>query len=397
MSEQPQQQESSQVASGPRAKQTSAARDEEAARTATRRQPAARAAFAPRDRQAHVAAVPPGAPAAALASVSVVIPCYNEERFIGQVLANLSGQYPQERYEIVVVDGLSTDKTRAVVLEFAARQSGLPVRLVSNPARDIPTGLNLGIDQAQGEIIVRMDAHSIPTHNYVRRCVELLSDPELAVVGMPWRIQPGAATLTARAIALAVAHPFGIGDAKYRLSDLAGAHFVDTVPFGAFRKTLWQELGGFNETLLTNEDYDFNYRVRRAGGRILLDNAEHCNYFARATIKELARQYLRYGHWKAQMVKLHPRSIKLRHIVAPAFVSGVALLSVLGLWWPRAGWGLLAVLMSYVALALACGAQLARRGGTPALLLPTAFVFLVLHVAWGSSFLLGLIRTPRRR
>jgi glycosyltransferase involved in cell wall biosynthesis len=345
---------------------------------------------------AHPAPLAPGEPP----FVSIVIPCYNEERFIHKVLENLAGQYQPARSEIIVVDGRSTDQTRERVAEFKRAYPSLRVRLVDNPARNIPAGVNLGIKEAQGEIIVRMDAHSIPSANYVRRCVEQLTcgaegDEEVSVVGMPWRIQPGAETRAARAVALAVAHPFGIGDAKYRMPDRAATEFVDTVPFGVFRKSLWQAVGGFNEALLANEDYDFHYRIRQRGGRILLDTSGHSLYFARPTIAELARQYFRYGSWKAQMVKLHPRSLRWRHLVAPAFVAGVASTALLGFLWRPAWWLLLLGVLPYALLSLVCAFQLARRGRDMSLLPLIAVIFPVLHVAWGSSFWLGLVRAPR--
>lgn len=331
--------------------------------------------------------------------VSIVIPCFNEERYIYKVLENLAGQYQSGRFEIIVADGRSTDRTRERVADFKRAYPSLPVRLVDNPARNIPAGVNLGIEAAGGEVIVRMDAHSIPSANYVRRCVEQLEAvEEVSVVGMPWRIRPGAETRAARAIALAVAHPFGIGDAKYRLPDraAAAAEFVDTVPFGVFRKSLWQEVGGFNESLLANEDYDFHYRIRERGGRILLDTTGHSLYFARPTIGELARQYFRYGTWKAQMLKLHPRSLRWRHLVAPAFVAGTISTALVGLLWRPAWLLLLAGVVPYALLSLAFAFQLARRARDFSLLPLVAVIFPVLHVAWGSSFLLGLVRAPRR-
>lgn len=330
-------------------------------------------------------------------SVSVVIPCLNEERFIGQVLTNLAAQWPAGAYEIIVVDGMSSDATRAVIADFQQAHPEIDVRVVDNPARHIPTALNLGIAAARGQVIVRMDAHSVPSVNYVRRCVELLHEAAAGVVGMPWRIQPGAATLTAHAIALAVAHPFGIGDAKYRLPDgLSKVQVVDTVPFGAFRKSLWQQLGGFNEALLANEDYDFNYRVRQQGERVLLDASAHSAYFARPTLGELARQYARYGRWKAQMVRLHPRSLKLRQLAAPLFVIALVGLPLVGWWWSPALWLLALMALAYTALAVLSSAQLARKGGDARLALILPFVFLLLHCAWGGSFLWGLARAPRR-
>ena len=359
---------------------------------------AARAGFAE-----HASYPPHAAAPGELPFVSIVIPCFNEERFIFKVLENLAGQYQPGRSEIVVVDGRSTDATRERVAEFKRAYPNLPVRLVDNPARNIPAGVNLGIEAARGDVIVRMDAHSIPSSNYVRRCVEQLggaaweSNCEVAVVGMPWRIRPGAGTRAARAIALAVAHPFGIGDAKYRMAEGAATEFVDTVPFGVFRKSLWREIGGFNEELLANEDYDFFYRVRTRGGRILLDTSGHSLYFARPTLKELARQYARYGAWKAQMVKLHPRSLRWRHLVAPAFVAGVASTALLGFWWRPAWWLLLLAVVPYASLSLVCALQLARRGRDLSLLPLVAIIFPLLHVAWGSSFWLGLLRAPRRK
>ena len=324
-------------------------------------------------------------------SVSVVIPCFNEERFIGKVLDNLAQQYEAERFEILIVDGMSQDHTRDVVSQFAAAHPNLNLRIVDNPKRNIPTALNLGVRNASGDIIVRMDAHSVPSKNYVRRCVQLLNEADVDVVGMPWRIQPGADTLIARAIARAVSHPFGIGDAKYRLASSTGTSFVDTVPFGVFRKTLWEKLNGFNEELLANEDYDFNYRVRVNGGKVMLDGSGHCNYFARPTLTALASQYVRYGKWKAQMVKLHPRSIKLRHVVAPVFVLAMAL-TAFGAWfWKPAAWSFFTLMLTYSVFAFVCATSLAKRARDYKLTLVIPLVFFVLHVSWGSSFLLGLV------
>jgi glycosyltransferase involved in cell wall biosynthesis len=329
-------------------------------------------------------------------SVSVVIPCYNEERFIGQALAQLAGQYDEKRFEIIIVDGLSQDQTRAVIEEFKRSSSSLALTLIDNPSRNISTALNLGIAAARGNIIARMDAHAAPSPGYIRRCVEVLRQDRTGVVGMPCQVRPGASTLTARAIAAAVSHPFGIGDATYRLSEGGSLQqAVDTVAFACFRKSLWTELGGFNESLLTNEDYDFNYRTRQSGQQVILDRSGHCDYFARATLSGLVTQYLRYGRWKAQMIKQHPRSIKLRHLVAPAFVCSLILLSGVGVWWHLA-WLLLGLeLLVYFFLAAVFGAQIAgKTGGGLGMFLRLPIIFLAIHLSWGSSFLRGLIRRP---
>jgi hypothetical protein len=215
---------------------------------------------------------------------------------------------------------------------------------------------------------------------------------------MPCRIRPGADTAVALANAAAVSHPFGIGDAKYRTAGAGGpaeSLLVDTVPFGVFRKELWERLGGYDEGLLTNEDYDFNYRVRRGGGGVLLDTSGYSTYFARPTYAALARQYFRYGLWKARMVRLHPRSVRPRQLAAPAFVLSLALLAPASAWVAPARWLLLAGLAAYALLALVSAAQLARREREPKLLAFAPVSFLLIHLAWGTGFLLGLAGGPR--
>jgi succinoglycan biosynthesis protein ExoA len=330
-------------------------------------------------------------------SVSVVIPCFNEEQRIAHVIERLAEQYERHQFEIIVVDGGSTDDTRTVVADCIACFAPLSVKLVDNPTRHIPDALNLGIAAARGEVIVRMDAHSLPSENYVRSCVQLLREQAVDVVGMPWRISAGAQTSTAQAIALAVAHPFGIGDAQYRLAKTGEPREVDTVPFGVFQKSLWEKLGGFNEALLANEDYDFNYRVRLNGGRVLLDTTAHSVYFARPTLSELMRQYFRYGRWKAQMLKLHPRSMRWRHAVAPAFIVVLIGLALLG-FWRREAW-LLLTLTSIAYLLPAFGFAFAlARGSKNYKLLPSILAsFVVIHFGWGGGFWRGLLWPNRRK
>ena len=326
-------------------------------------------------------------------TVSVIIPCYNEERFIGKALEQLSHQFEPDRYEIIVIDGMSDDNTRGVIEDFRRRRPDLSVSLIENPARNIPTSLNLGIAAAKGNIIARMDAHAVPSNGYIRRCVEVLQSGTAGAVGMPCLVRPGADTLIARGIAAAVSHPFGIGDAKYRLgSGGPPQEAVDTVAFACFRKSTWSELGGYNESLHTNEDYDFNYRVRRSGRPVILDRGGHCDYFARTTLKALATQYMRYGGWKAEMVRLHPRSIKLRHLVAPLFVLSILFLGILGFIWKPAWWLLLIELLTYLLCAMLAGWQAAKRSDNDlAMALVMPLIFATIHLTWGSSFLIRLL------
>jgi succinoglycan biosynthesis protein ExoA len=327
--------------------------------------------------------------------VSVVIPCYNEEQFIGEALHNLADQYDPDRYEIIVVDGRSEDRTREIVAEFRESRPHVSIKLLDNPARTIPKALNLGIEAARGEIIARLDAHAVASPGYIRRSVEVLKQDGVGVVGMPCQVCPGANTPMAQAIAMAVSHPFGIGDAKYRLrKGSAGQEAVDTVAFACFKKELWREVGGFDEELLTNEDYEFNYRVRLNGQTVLLDRAEHCDYFARTTLRELAAQYSRYGAWKARMIRRHPRSIKWRQAAPPTFIASIPILLIAGFWLPPAWWLLAFEIASYLLLSLVFTLALARKSDPVLrvmfLLLP--LIFFTIHLTWGWSFLWGLVR-----
>lgn len=211
---------------------------------------------------------------------------------------------------------------------------------------------------------------------------------------MPCLVKPGSDTLVACAIAAAVSHPFGIGDAKYRLgSGGPPQEAVDTVAFACFRKSLWKELGGYNESLHTNEDYDFNYRVRRSGRQVILDRDGHCDYFARSTLKTLAAQYVRYGGWKAEMIRLHPRSTKLRHLVAPLFVASTLVLGIVGIFWQPAWWLLLIELATYLICAMLAGWQAARRASAGLqMVLVMPLIFATIHLSWGASFLVRLLR-----
>ncbi len=204
--------------------------------------------------------------------ISIIVPCYNEQDTIYLLLESLLEQtYPQQEMEVVIVDGMSTDRTREQIAAFQGAHPQLNIQIVDNPKRTIPAALNRAIEAAQGEMIVRLDAHSMPRPDYVARSVEALEAGLGENVGGVWEIRPGGQGRLARAIAVAAAHPLGAGDARYRVGGQASA--VDTVPFGAFRRELVDRIGYFDETLPINEDYEFNVRARQAGAIIWLDPA----------------------------------------------------------------------------------------------------------------------------
>ncbi len=318
--------------------------------------------------------------------VSVIIPCYNEEATIRKLLEALRAQtYPLTKMEVVISDGLSTDATRDVIAAFQKEHGDLSVRVVDNQARTIPSGVNQAIREARGELFVRLDAHSMPIPEYVERCVEAHQTGKGDNVGGVWEIRPGAETWVAESISFAAAHPLGVGDAMYRLNAKPGA--VDTVPFGSFRRELIQRIGAFDETLLSNEDYEFNTRVRESGGTVWLDPAIRSVYFSRSTFGKLAAQYWRYGFWKFKMLKRYPHTLRWRQALPPVFVLILLTLSVLSLGAPIARYLLALQLFSYFFVLGLAGLRLAMKTRKGFLIWGLPLAIATMHIAWGAGFL----------
>lgn len=319
-------------------------------------------------------------------SVSVIVPCYNEQATIRKLLDSLRLQtYPLSKMEVVISDGFSTDRTREMIAGFQKEHADLSVRVVDNKAKTIPSGVNQAIRESRGEIIIRLDAHSMPIPEYVERCVEAHQTGKGDNVGGVWDIQPGANTWIAKSISFAAAHLLGVGDAMYRLNAKPGA--VDTVPFGSFRRSLIEKIGAFDETLLANEDYEFNTRVRESGGVVWLDPAIRSVYFSRSTLKKLAEQYWRYGFWKFKMLKRYPHTLRWRQALPPVFVLFLFSLIVLSLG-VRFAQVLLALQVSayFFVLGLA-GLQLAIKTRKGFLIWGLPLAIAAMHISWGAGFL----------
>jgi glycosyltransferase involved in cell wall biosynthesis len=318
--------------------------------------------------------------------VSVIVPCYNEQSTILLMLKAFRAQtYPRAQMEVVIADGMSTDGTRTAIAAFQQEFPDLIVRVVDNVNRSIPSGVNRAIEAARGEIILRFDAHSKPYPDYVANCIAAHEAGRGDNVGGVWEIRPGAETWIASSIAAAAAHPLGVGDALYRHTRRAAE--VDTVPFGSFRRALIDRIGFFDESLLTNEDYEFNARIRNAGGKIWLDPSIRSVYFARASLSELIHQYWRYGFWKWRMLRRYPATLRWRQALPPLFVLGLIGLSVLSIVLPLAGMLLAGGLLVYVSVLILAGLRAAAQQRKPSLLLGLPLAIAAMHVSWGSGFL----------
>ncbi|MFN7941327.1 MAG: glycosyltransferase family 2 protein [Thermoanaerobaculia bacterium] len=324
--------------------------------------------------------------------VSVVVPALDEEANLDECLTALAAQdYPADRIEILVVDGGSIDATAEIIARFAARDPRF--RRLLNPTRHVSAALNLAIAAATGSVLLRVDAHALAAPDYVRRSVEALAASGAAVVGGP--MQPEGRSVVGRAVARAMLHPFGVGTARFRFARTVQE--VDTVYLGAFPLELFERVGTFNETLVRNQDYEMNWRIRCAGGRVVVDPAIRVVYITRSSLATVARQYASYGYWKFQMLRLHPRSLRARQLAAPSFVVALGLaaaasvLALAGSAPAPLAWALPAVAGAYAAANLAVSLALAaRHGARLALTLPP--VFATLHLAWGAGFLAGILR-----
>lgn len=317
--------------------------------------------------------------------VSVIMPVRNEAAYIERSLGSVLAQdYPAGCLEILVVDGMSDDGTREMV---RAQQATQPhIRLLDNPARIVPPGLNLGIRQARGEIIVRVDGHCEIAPDYVSRCVRHLLEDEVDAVGGP--IETIGETAEAEAIALAMSSWFGVGGSAFRTID-DRAMLVETVAFPAYRRETLERLGPFDEELVRNQDDEYNYRLLKHGGKILLSPDIRSRYYSRSSLPKLWRQYYQYGFWKVRVMQKHPRQMRRRQFVPGLFVAALAGSTALGFLW-RPLWVLAAFFIALYAFAniVAAVTVTSRRGrGHTARLL---LIHPIIHFSYGLGFLAGL-------
>jgi cellulose synthase/poly-beta-1,6-N-acetylglucosamine synthase-like glycosyltransferase len=314
--------------------------------------------------------------------VTVIMPARNEEQAIGAALDSVLAQ-TYRHLQIVVIDGGSTDATPAIIEERQARDPRIEV--VDNPLPSIPISLNMGLAEARGRWLVRVDAHSTVPPTYVTDLVARLREGTWAGVG---GIKPGVGrTPAGRAIAAAMSSRFGVGNSKYHYATTELE--VDHLPFGAYPVDLLREIGGWDESLVANEDYELDYRLRQRGGRLLLDPRVVIQWQCRQSVPDLFRQYVRYGEGKADVALLHPASLSPRHVVAPALVAWLA---VATLRTGRHPWQSALMVSPYVAGVAVATSQTRRAldDDSEWVHLPGAFV--AMHLGWGYGFWAGLVR-----
>ena len=340
----------------------------------------------------------------AMPAVSVIVPARDAEATLPRALESVLTQDYDGAVEVIVADGSETSATEELL-----RRRYAQVRVVANPARGIAAGLNRALVAARHPVIARCDARVVLPAGYLARAVATLMRTGAANVG--GRVHPVGTTVFERAVALATLTPLGAGDARYRIGGAEGP--VDTVFQGVFRRDALEAAGGFDETLLRNEDYELNWRLRERGGTVWFDPALVVDYQPRGTAAALARQYFAYGRWKRVMLARHPRSLRLRQLAAPLLLAGLgtsAALAVAG--WivavgaldpaiaPSAGAAMLGLAaagpLGYALLLLAGSAAIGVARRRPeAVLVPQAAA--IIHLAWAAGFFAGVPAGERGR
>ena len=318
--------------------------------------------------------------------VSIVLPVRNEADFLERCLQSvLQNDYPADRMEVLVVDGMSDDGTREIVQSLAAEDNR--VRLLDNPQGIVPYAMNKGIREASGDIIIRVDGHATISLDYIATAVATLqAHPEAWCVGGP--TETISTTLVGQAIAGAMTSPVGAGDAAYRLSTTE--EYVDTLLYGAYRRWVFDKIGLFDEELVRNQDDELNLRLHLAGGKILLTPRLSSRYYSRSSLRKLAKQYYQYGFWRIRTIQKHRRPAVLRQMAPLVFVLAWIILIAGSLLWHPLLWCLAAFAAVYLLGVLIGTLDVARRCGIAKAMLAPA-IFPILHFAYGFGSLKGVI------
>lgn len=317
--------------------------------------------------------------------VSMILPIRNEGEFIARTLSAVTEQtYPADRIEIIVADGMSSDETREIVQSYQSKCRNIV--LLDNPGTTASKGLNLALQHAHGDIIVRVDGHTIVDRDYVQQCVAALTRTQADNVG--GKMNAIGDGIVGCAIALATSNPFGVGGARFHYSDRE--EWVDTVYMGAWRRSVFERYGGFDEEMVRNQDDELNYRIREQGGKILLSPLIKSEYYNRNSFSKLWSQYFQYGYWKVRVMQKHPTQMQLRQFVPMVLVLSLVAFGVASLFSAGASFIVLIVFAVYVIANLSVSIVTAlKRDVRSFYLLPIAFA--ILHVSYGVGFLKGVV------
>ena len=241
--------------------------------------------------------------------VTLILPIRNEALYIERSMKAITTQDYLGKMEILIVDGMSTDGTRQMVNEFIGQYPQFHIQIFDNQKKIVPIGMNIAIRQAKGDILIRVDGHTIIAFDYVRQCVEHIQQD--GVDGVGGFVNSLGESSMAKAIAIGMSSPFGVGNSMMRT--VSGRNMLaDTVPFPAYTRQIIEKVGLYDEELVRNQDDEYNYRIRMTGGKILLADDVHYQYYTRTSFTGLWKQYFQYGFWKVRVLQKHPRQMRPR-------------------------------------------------------------------------------------
>ncbi|HSA34203.1 MAG TPA: glycosyltransferase family 2 protein [bacterium] len=327
--------------------------------------------------------------------VSVLIPTYQESKYIGRCLESLVANdidFAGTGSEILVIDGHSTDGTRDIVTDLAQRHPF--IRLIDNPDTVQVVGLNVGLKIATGDLIVRCDAHSEYPHNYIPELLKWHEKGIAANIGGCWITLSGDDSLRAHAIAAVMRHPLGVG-LTYRTVQKGCERFVDTVPFGSWRRETLDKFGHFDEEFTRAQDLEHNVRLRQQGQKILMLPWLRIRYFARETFDKAASMFYQYGYWKNKVNRKYGTLCSLRQLIPPLFVLGFAALFIASFFSSAARWCFAAYTTIYLSAVLVSSVfiHLRQKGPyrSPVFFPLVVFAFFITHFSYGIGYLRGFV------
>ena len=293
-----------------------------------------------------------------------------------------------DKLEVLVVDGISEDNTRKIVKSFIQKYSF--IKLLENPKKIVPTALNVGIKNAKGDIVIRMDAHNIYKKDYIFKCVKYLNIYNVDNIGGMWITLPGDDTIIDKSIALTLSHPFGVGNAYFRTGSKE-PKYVDTVPFGCYRKEIFKRIGLFNENLIRNQDLEYNLRLKKDGGKILLVPDIVSYYYARSTLRDLAKNNFSNGFWVVYSTKFAKMPFSVRHLIPFFFVLSICGSLVLSFAYKPFIYLFALVFITYLLSNIFFSLKISLKKGFK-YFLPVMLSFGILHFSYGFGSICGLIK-----
>ena len=323
--------------------------------------------------------------------VSVICPCYNEESsIVACVESMLQQDFALDSMELLFVDGNSTDNTRNLLESFAAQYP--QIRILNNPHRTAPFAMNIGIREAKGEFIVRIDAHSYFPVNYISSLIQAMRTlPNAANVGGVCRTIPAGPTARCIAISEAMSHPFGVGNSMFRIG-VKKVKKVDTVPFGCFYKSQLEQIGMYDEELTRNQDDELNARIIQQGGYIYLIPTIQIDYIARNSLRKMASMFYQYGMFKPLVNKKLSYPATLRQFMPPLLIAGTIIGIILSVAFPILWIAFFTIYGLYAAVGVVIGIKLAIKHKILSLILLMPFCFLLIHWSYGLGYWNGLFR-----